>query len=164
MDAQLGRVLDALEKSGHAENTVIVLWSDHGFHLGEKEITGKNTLWERSTRVPLMFAGPGSLRETRCAEPVELLDIFPTLCDLAGLPKPDGLEGLSLLPQLKDAAAARERPALTNHNPATTPCAISVGATSATWTAPRSFTTWRKTPTNSKTSRTSLPTRRKSHG
>ena len=117
MDAQLGRVLDALEKSGQAENTVIVLWSDHGFHLGEKEITGKNTLWERSTRVPLMFAGPGSLRETRCAEPVELLDIFPTLCDLAGLPKPDGLEGLSLLPQLKDTAAARERPALTNHNP-----------------------------------------------
>lgn len=117
MDAQLGRVLDALEKSGHAENTVIVLWSDHGFHLGEKEITGKNTLWERSTRVPLMFAGPGSLRGTRCAEPVELLDVFPTLCDLAGLPKPDGLEGVSLVPQLGDASHVRDRPAITNHNP-----------------------------------------------
>jgi arylsulfatase A-like enzyme len=117
MDAQLGRVLDALEKSGHAGNTVIVLWSDHGFHLGEKEITGKNTLWERSTRVPLIFAGPGSLRGTRCAEPVELLDVFPTLCDLAGLPKPDGLEGHSLVPQLEDASAVREWPAISNHNP-----------------------------------------------
>lgn len=117
MDAQLGRVLDALEKSGHAENTVIVLWSDHGWHLGEKGITGKNTLWERSTRVPLIFAGPGSPSGTRCAEPVELLDVFPSLCDLAGLPKPERLEGHTLVPQLKDASAAREWPAISNHNP-----------------------------------------------
>lgn len=117
MDAQLGRVLDALEKSGHADNTIIVLWSDHGFHLGEKEITGKNTLWERSTRVPLIFAGPGSQRGQRSGEPVELLDVFPTLCDLAGLPKPVGLEGHSLLPQLKDVPAVREWPAISNHNP-----------------------------------------------
>ena len=59
MDSQVGRVLDALEASGRAENTIVVLWSDHGWHLGEKGITGKNTLWERSTRVPLIFAGPG---------------------------------------------------------------------------------------------------------
>ncbi len=59
MDSQVGRVLEAVEKSGRAEETVIVLFSDHGWHLGEKLITGKNTLWERSTRVPLMFAGPG---------------------------------------------------------------------------------------------------------
>ena len=59
VDSQVGRVLTALEKSGRAENTIVVLWSDHGFHLGEKEITGKNTLWEESTRVPLIFAGPG---------------------------------------------------------------------------------------------------------
>ena len=117
MDAQLGRILDALEKSGHADDTVIVLWSDHGWHLGEKAITGKNTLWERSSRVPLIFAGPGSLRGTKCAEPVELLDVFPTLCDLAGLPKPDGLEGHSIVPQLQDASAVREWPAITNHNP-----------------------------------------------
>jgi arylsulfatase A-like enzyme len=117
MDAQLGRVLDALEKSGHAGNTVIVLWSDHGWHLGEKEITGKNTLWERSTRVPLIFAGPGSQRGARCTEPVELLDIFPTLCDLAGLPHPEHLEGHSLVPQLKDATASRKWPAISNHNP-----------------------------------------------
>jgi len=117
MDAQLGRVLDALEKSPHAENTIIVLWSDHGWHLGEKDITGKNTLWERSTRVPLMLAGPGSATGTTCAEPVELLDIFPTLCELANLPLPEQLEGHSLVPQLKDANTAREWPAISNHNP-----------------------------------------------
>jgi arylsulfatase A-like enzyme len=117
MDAQLGRVLDALEKSPHAKNTIIVLWSDHGWHLGEKAITGKNSLWEPSTRVPLMFAGPGSATGTKCAEPVELLDIFPTLCELAKLPLPKQLEGHSLVPQLKDATAAREWPAISNHNP-----------------------------------------------
>ena len=59
MDSQVGRVLDALDATGRANKTVIVLWSDHGWHLGEKGITGKNSLWERSTRVPLIFAGPG---------------------------------------------------------------------------------------------------------
>ncbi len=117
VDAQLGRVLDALEESGHAEDTVIVLWSDHGFHLGEKEITGKNTLWEESTRVPLIFAGAGVSGKGECAQPVELLDVFPTLCDLAGLEKPGQLEGHSLVPQLADAGAGREWPAITNHNP-----------------------------------------------
>ena len=58
VDSQVGRVLDALEASGHADDTVVVLWSDHGWHLGEKLITGKNTLWDRSTRVPLIFAAP----------------------------------------------------------------------------------------------------------
>lgn len=117
VDSQLGRILDGLENSGHADNTIIVLWSDHGFHLGEKEITGKNTLWERSTRVPLMFAGPGISGKGGCAEAVELLDIFPTLCDLASLPQPKGLEGHSLIPQIKDSSAARLWPAITNHNP-----------------------------------------------
>lgn len=117
VDSQLGRVLDELENSGHADDTVIVLWSDHGWHLGEKRITGKNTLWEPSTRVPLIFAGPGVSKESDCAEAVELLDIFPTLCDLAGLAQPDGLEGHSLMPQLKDAVAARDFPAISNHNP-----------------------------------------------
>lgn len=116
MDHQLGRVLDALEKTGRANDTVVVVWSDHGYHLGEKGITGKNTLWERSTRVPLVFAGPGVARG-RCGRSVELLDIYPTLLDLAGLPARDGLDGLSLVPQLRDAAAPRARPALTTHNP-----------------------------------------------
>ena len=59
VDSQVGRVLDALDKSPYADNTIVVLWSDHGYHLGEKAISGKNSLWTRSTRVPLIFAGPG---------------------------------------------------------------------------------------------------------
>ena len=85
VDAQIGRILDSLEASGHAEDTIVVVWSDHGWHLGEKEITGKNTLWERSTRVPLIFAGPGIPHGTTCTEPVELLDMYPTLLDLCRL-------------------------------------------------------------------------------
>jgi arylsulfatase A-like enzyme len=116
MDSQVGRVLDALEATGRGDETVVVLWSDHGWHLGEKLITGKNTLWERSTHVPLVFAGPGVVRGARCAEPVELLDIFPTLLDLCRLPPRDDLEGHSLLPQLRDPEAERPWPAITTHN------------------------------------------------
>jgi len=116
VDSQVGRVLDALERSGLHENTIVVLWSDHGFHLGEKLITGKNTLWDRSTRVPLVFAGPGVARNARCARPAELLDVYPTLLELCGLPARDDLEGLSLAPQLRDASAPRARPAITTHN------------------------------------------------
>jgi arylsulfatase A-like enzyme len=117
VDAQLGRVLDALDESGLADRTVVVLWSDHGWHLGEKLITGKNSLWEPSTRVPLIFAGPGVAAGARCGQPAELLDIFPTLCDLAGLEHPIGLEGHSLAPQIADPEAPREAPAITTHNP-----------------------------------------------
>jgi arylsulfatase A-like enzyme len=115
MDAQVGRVLDALGKTGRADNTLIVLWSDHGWHLGEKLITGKNTLWERSTHVPLVFAGPG-IAQAKCSRTVELLDIFPTLLALCEMPARSDLEGHSLLPQLKDANAPREWPAITTHN------------------------------------------------
>ena len=116
VDDQVGRVLEALEANGYADNTVVVLWSDHGFHLGEKAITGKNTLWDRSTRVPLIFAGPGIARSARCAQPAELLDIYPTLVELCGLPARDDLEGHSLVRQLQDAAARRPWPAITTHN------------------------------------------------
>lgn len=116
VDAQVGRILNALEANGLTDNTIVVLWSDHGYHLGEKHITGKNSLWERSTRVPLIVAGPGVSAGGRCAEPVELLDLYPTLVALAGLPQKSELEGLSLIPQLKDAAVRRERPAITTHN------------------------------------------------
>lgn len=116
VDAQVGRVLTALEASGKADNTIVVLWSDHGWHLGEKLITGKNTLWDRSTRVPLIFAGPGVTAGQRCEQPAELLDIYPTLSDLCDLPQVPGLEGHSLMPQLKDAEAARKWPAITTHN------------------------------------------------
>ncbi len=116
VDAQVGRILDALEASPLAENTIVLLWSDHGWHLGEKDITGKNSLWERSTRVPLIFAGPGIAAGGRCVEPAELLDVYPTLSELCGLSISEELEGHSLLPQLKDAAAVRSWPAITTHN------------------------------------------------
>jgi choline-sulfatase len=116
MDSQVGRVLNALEDTGLGDRTVVVLWSDNGWHLGEKAITGKNTLWERSTRVPLIFAGPDITKNARCAQPAELLDIYPTLADLCGLQKPRGLEGHSLAPQLKNAKAKRQWPAITTHN------------------------------------------------
>ncbi len=116
MDSQVGRVLDALDDIGAARNTVVVLWSDHGWHLGEKGVTGKNTLWERSTRVPLIFAGPGVAKAAKCDRPAELLDLYPTLVELCGLPPRDGLEGHSLMPQLKNSKAARRWPAITTHN------------------------------------------------
>lgn len=117
MDSQLGRVLDALDASGEASNTIVVLWSDNGWHLGEKDITGKNSLWERSTHVPLIFAGPGVASGAKCDQPAELLDIYPTLVELCGLPPKSDLEGHSLAPQLKHANAARQWPAITSHNP-----------------------------------------------
>ncbi|HRQ90468.1 MAG TPA: sulfatase [Bacteroidia bacterium] len=116
VDAQVGRIVEALEKRGLAENTLVVVWGDHGWHLGEKGITGKNTLWDRGTKVPLIFAGPGVASGQRCTQPAELLDLYPTLIELAGVSGRDDLEGLSLGPQLRDAAAPRERPAITSHN------------------------------------------------
>jgi len=117
VDSQVGRVLDALDASGLADRTVVVLLSDHGWHLGEKGITGKNTLWERSTRVPLIFAGPGIKAGGKCDRPAELLDVYPTLAELCGLPAKTELEGHSLKPQLKDAKAQRPWPAITSHGP-----------------------------------------------
>ena len=116
MDSQVGRLLEALESTGRAGNTVVVLWSDHGWHLGEKGITGKNSLWERSTRVPLIFAGPGVRPAAVCDEPAELLDLYPTLTELCGLPEREGLEGHSLGPQLRQSNTPRPWPAITTHN------------------------------------------------
>ena len=115
VDHQIGRVLETLEKNDLTKNTIIVLWSDHGWHIGEKEITGKNTLWDDGTRVPLIFSGPG-ISPGRCTQPVELLDMFPTLNDICDLPDLDHLEGLSLKPQLINSNTKRTRPAITCHN------------------------------------------------
>ena len=117
VDSQVGRVLDALEASGLAANTIVVLLSDHGWHLGEKGISGKNTLWDRSTRVPLIIAGPGVSAGGVCRRPAELLDVYPTLAALCGLPERPEHEGHSLVPQLRDATAPRPWPALTTHGP-----------------------------------------------
>lgn len=117
VDSQVGRVLDAIEANGLNDNTYIVMISDHGWHLGEKLITGKNTLWEESTRVPLIIAGPGIGVGGVCKQPAELLDLYPTLVDLCDLPAKGGLEGHSLAPQLHDVAAPRAWPAITTHGP-----------------------------------------------
>jgi arylsulfatase A-like enzyme len=101
-DAQMGRVLDALEKSPYKDNTIVVLWSDHGFHLGEKMHWQKGTLWEEATNSLLMFRVPGvTLPGGRCT----VLDIYPTLVELCGLGKLEHHDGQSLLPLLKDPDA-----------------------------------------------------------
>lgn len=114
VDHCVGTVLDALKSSPYADNTLIVLWSDHGFHLGEKQHWAKRTLWEESTRIPLLFAGPGIKPGVACPEPASLIDIYPTLVGLCKLPANLHLEGLSLVPQLSDPMTPRDRPAITS--------------------------------------------------
>ena len=107
-DHQLGRLLDALARSDYAESTLIVLWSDHGYHLGEKNHWEKFALWEKSTRVPLVLVAPGATSPgTIVQSPVSLLDLYPTLLDLAGLPPKPGLDGESLTPLLKSPRQRR---------------------------------------------------------
>ncbi|MEM9345177.1 MAG: sulfatase [Planctomycetota bacterium] len=120
MDGALGEVIDALDKSDMADNTWIVVLSDHGWHLGEKNHVAKQTLWTRSTRVPLIIVPPkrmkGTPRGVRCDQPAELLDVYPTLIEVAGLkPEPSDkkLDGLSLLPWLAEPAKKKQRPATT---------------------------------------------------
>ena len=116
VDACVGRVLDALEQSPHADNTIVVLFSDHGFHLGEKQRWAKRSLWETSTRVPLIIAAP-QRAPGACAQPVSLLDIYPTLLDLC-LVEPDAaLDGHSLKPLLQDPEAAWPHHAITTFGP-----------------------------------------------
>lgn len=92
----LGRLLDTFESSRYGRNTIIVLWSDHGMHIGEKEHWEKFTLWEESTRVPLIFVAPGLTRPgSVCDQPVSLLDVYPTLVDLAGHTPRPGQPGAS---------------------------------------------------------------------
>lgn len=114
VDHCVGVVLNALESSAHAKNTAIVLWSDHGFHLGEKQHWAKRTLWEESTRVPLLFAGPNIKPGSVCPQPASLIDIYPTLVALCKLPENPHLEGITLVPQLNDPATPRDRPAITS--------------------------------------------------
>ena len=115
-DACVGRVLEALDAGPYAGNTIIVLWGDHGWHLGEKLHWRKFTLWEEATRCPLMIVAPGATAPGGvCARPVGLIDIYPTLVDLCGLGPNEALEGTSLLPQLKDPGAASDGPALTTY-------------------------------------------------
>lgn len=109
-DAMLGKVLAGLAASAYANNTIIVFWSDNGWHLGEKEHWHKSTLWQRSTHIPLIVAGPG-VRQTGKSrpQPVSLLDLYPTLVEMCGLPPKKELEGTSLVPLLHHPSA--------KHNP-----------------------------------------------
>ncbi|MEM9479925.1 MAG: sulfatase [Verrucomicrobiota bacterium] len=113
VDHCVGEVIRGLENGPNKSNTIVVLWSDHGFHLGEKQHLAKRTLWEESTRVPLIITGP-DIEPGDCTEAVSLLDIYPTLVQLSGLPQNPKLEGLSLVPQLRSPEKARSRPALTS--------------------------------------------------
>ena len=120
MDDSLGHVIDALDSSDIADNTWIVVLSDHGWHLGEKNHIAKQTLWTRATRVPLIIVPPKRLQDTprgvRCDQPAELLDIYPTLVEATALPTSDTdhqLDGISLLPWLRNPQSNKERPAIT---------------------------------------------------
>ena len=114
-DAQIGRVLDALDKSPYRNNTIVVFLTDHGFHLGEKHHWQKATLWEEATHSLLMFRVPGVTPAAGavCQRFVSLLDIYPTLADLCGLKPPSHLDGRSLAPLLKDPKAEWKSTAIT---------------------------------------------------
>ncbi|MFT5128386.1 MAG: arylsulfatase A-like enzyme [Rhodothermales bacterium] len=110
-DSQVGRVLDALDASPYVRNTVIVLWSDHGWHLGSKNHWHKWTLWEEATRVPFIIAAPDQKQPgVPSASPVNLLDLFPTLTAVCDLPTPAGMDGIDLTPLVSDPSAERGRP------------------------------------------------------
>lgn len=103
VDAQIGLLVDALEKEGLRDNTIIIIWSDHGWHLGDMGVWGKATNYEIATRVPMMISTPDmKARGQKTDALVELVDIYPTLCDLAGVSIPDHLEGKSFKPLLND--------------------------------------------------------------
>ena len=94
-DAQIGRLLDALDKSSSRDNTIIVFVGDNGWHLGQKEHWGKVTLWNEATCVPLIWVAPGVTKPgTICEQAVDLMSLYPTLCDLAGVPIPKHAEGV----------------------------------------------------------------------
>jgi len=113
-DAQIGRVLDALDKSPHRDSTIVVFMTDHGFHLGEKTHWQKGTLWEEATHCLLMFRVPGLTRAGgKCGRCVSLQDIYPTLAELCGLEPPAYLDGRSLTPLLKQPDAPWKSTALT---------------------------------------------------
>ena len=115
VDYQLGRLLDALDKSPLSKNTIIVLWSDHGFHIGEKENWEKFALWDQTTRVPFFIHAPGiSANAKECRQAVTLTDIYPTLCELAKIPIPNQCDGTSLVKHLKDPSLVTKRTSLTS--------------------------------------------------
>jgi arylsulfatase A-like enzyme len=115
-DMLIGRLLDAFDKSEYSQNTIVVLWGDHGWHLGEKEHWRKFALWEEATRAPLIWVVPGVTQAGGvCERTVDFMSIYPTLTDLAGVATPEHVEGKSLRTLLKDPASAWNQPAVTTH-------------------------------------------------
>ncbi len=113
-DACVGVVLDALKESDYAENTIVVLWGDHGFHVGEKDRISKLTLWEQGSKTPLIISAPdlAATRGKRCKRPVSLVDLYPTLVELCGLPARDGLDGRSIAPLVRKPETEWQYPAV----------------------------------------------------
>ena len=113
-DTQMGRVLDTLENSPHRDNTIVVLISDHGFHVGEKHHWQKGTMWEEGANSLMMFRVPGLTHAKQiCERPVSLMDLYPTIVELVGIKKPGHVYGNSLVPLLKDASVPRDHPVFT---------------------------------------------------
>ena len=115
-DMNIGRLLDALEKSPKKENTIIVLWTDHGWSLGEKQRWKKFALWEEPARTPYIWVVPGMTPAgTKSSKPVDLMSLYPTLCSLAGIERPEHVNGHDITPLLKDPNADWAYPAITTH-------------------------------------------------
>ena len=115
VDHQVGRVLDALKESPYKDNTIVILWSDHGYHIGEKGTFQKHSLWQRATHVPLIISAPGIGKGKTCSKPVELLDIYPSLIDLCMLPKNAKNEGTSLKPLMINPNGKWDKYAITTY-------------------------------------------------
>ena len=116
IDAQIGRVLDELERLGLRDNTIVILWGDHGWHLGDHGLWCKHTNFENATRVPLVISAPGMKAAGKKTDRlVELVDVYPTLCELTGLPMPDDLEGTSFAPLLSKPDLAWKRAAFSQY-------------------------------------------------
>jgi arylsulfatase A-like enzyme len=116
VDDYVGKIFDALERSIYADNTIVILWGDHGWHLGEKQHWRKQALWEDTTHVPFILSYPAEIAQNKmCNAPVSLIDIFPTLIDLSGLPEKGDLDGNSLVPLLKNPTMDWDRPVLTTY-------------------------------------------------
>jgi arylsulfatase A-like enzyme len=115
-DMNIGRLIEALDKSAYRDNTIVVIWGDHGWHLGEKLHWRKFTLWEEATRAPLIWIVPGLTRpDSVCERTVDFMSIYPTLCDLCGLPTPKHVEGVSIRSLLMKPDTAWDRPARTTY-------------------------------------------------